>query len=69
MELLYNLKHFFYLDKQYIKNGYMDIAKVHKKLTNCKKVTRVLTSETVFLGTFFVYFADKPFFRPLKRDI
>ena len=69
MELLYNLKHFFYLDKQYIKNGYMDIAKMHKKSQIRKKVARVLTSETVFLSTFFVYFADKPFFRPLKRGI
>lgn len=69
MELLYNLKHFFYLDKQYIKNRYMDIAKLHKKSCFCKKLARVLTSETVFLDTFFVYFADKPFFTPLRRGI
>ena len=69
MELLYNLKHFFYLDKQYIKNRYMDIAKLHKKSPFRKKVARVLTSETVFLEHFFVYFADKPNFRPSKRGI
>jgi len=54
MELLYNLKHFFYLDKQYIKNRYMDIAKLHKKSQNRKKSARVLTSETVFRKHFFV---------------
>ena len=54
MELLYNLKHFFYLDKQYIKNKYMDIAKLHKKSQIRKKSARDLTLETVFRKHFFV---------------
>ena len=54
MELLYNLKHFFYLDTQYIKNKYMDIAKLHKKSTYRKKTARVLPSETVFYKLIFV---------------
>ena len=69
MELLYNLKHFFYLDTQYIKNRYMDIAKLHKKSSIPKKLTRVLPSETVFFEQFFVDFADKPYFRPSIQDI